>query len=125
MKTLLKIFPIAGVVVLISCSVTQKQTNSPSIGYILQNCKSLKGKEVELIATYKGWHCPKNCPNPGITRSDTCWVDNTGCIYSKGFGDLNPLKDINKTYKIRAIVEESEKGICYLRIKQVEGLKRK
>jgi hypothetical protein len=120
MKTLLKIFPIAGVVILISCSVTQKQTNSPSIGYILQNCKSLKGKEVELIATYKGWHCPANCSNPGITRSDTCWLDNTGCIYSKGFGGLNPLKDTNQVFKIRAIVDITSNGICYLEVKYIE-----
>jgi hypothetical protein len=48
-------------------------------------------------------------------------VDNTGCIYSKGFGGLNPLEDVNKTYKIRAVVKETPKGVCYLEIKEVKN----
>ncbi len=92
------------------------------IGYLLKNCHSLKGKEITLTATYKGWHCPSNCLHPGITRSDTCWVDNSGCIYSKGFGNLNPLKDTDKLYQIRAVVNTNREGVCYLEIKEVKPL---
>jgi predicted RNA-binding Zn-ribbon protein involved in translation (DUF1610 family) len=90
-----------------------------NIAYILSHCDTLIGKEVELKATYKGWHCPKNCRNPAITRSDTCWIDNTGCIYSVGFGGLSPLKDVGQTHIIRAIVEKTANGICYLKITKI------
>jgi hypothetical protein len=123
MRPYLKASPLLGILILISCGVLQNQTKYTSIASILNNCNSLKGKKVELIATYKGWHCPKNCPNPGITRSDTCWVDNTGCIYSKGFGGLNPLKDVNRTYKLQAIIKSNNRT-CYLEIKEVEKYKR-
>ena len=66
-----------------------------------------------------GWNCPRNCKNPGITRSDTCWVDNSGCIYAKGLSGLDPLKDINKQYTITAGVYISKTGVCYLNIKKV------
>ena len=73
-----------------------------------------------LKATYMGWKCPETCKHPGITRSDTCWIDNSGCIYAKGLSGLNPLKDVGKSYTLIAKVSISKKGICYLEVKKVK-----
>jgi predicted RNA-binding Zn-ribbon protein involved in translation (DUF1610 family) len=120
MGTFLKLGIFLGLIFFVSCGNLQMKKAQKNINYVIKNCYSLKGKEITLTATYKGWHCPSNCSHPGITRSDTCWVDKTGCIYSKGFGGLSPFKDINKIYRIRAVVNITKKGVCYLEIKEVK-----
>ena len=103
----------------LSCQSYKSQID---IGYILKNCQTLKGKELVLKATYMGWHCPKNCKHPGITRSDTCWVDNSGCIYAKGLSMLDPFRDKGKKFMVEARVEETPKEVCYLKVYKVKHL---
>jgi len=87
-----------------------------NISSILNNCSSLIGKTVTVKAEYKGWDCPSGCKNPGITRSDSCIVDKTGCIYLMGTGKLNPIIDKNKIFLFRAEVETTKDGTCYLKV---------
>ncbi len=99
------------------------ETNSKlTIRAIKENCKELVGKRVELLATYMGWSCPRDCKNPGITRSDTCFIDNTGCIYAKGLAGLDPLTDKGKRIELKALVKE-KRGTCYLEVLRKDEVK--
>ena len=93
-----------------------------SIRVIKENCKELLGKKVKLFATYMGWSCPRDCKNPGITRSGTCFVDNTDCIYAKGLAGLDPLNDKGKIVKFEALIEE-KRGTCYLEVLREDDAK--
>ncbi len=84
------------------------------IGTIERKCESLKGKKVVIRAKFMGWNCPKECKNPGITRSDTCFVDSTGCIYAEGLAG-DPLTERGKEYLVKAIVMK-RKNTCYLKV---------
>ncbi|ADU96954.1 hypothetical protein [Thermovibrio ammonificans] len=88
-----------------------------TVGEILKECPKLKGKEVVVTGTYKGWDCPPDCKNPGITRSDSCISDGTGCIYLRGTGGFDPLLDRGKKVEVTAVVKE-KKGTCYLVVKR-------
>ncbi len=101
---------------LFSCaSVERKETEKLSIKTLNEKCKELVGKKVKLSAKYMGWKCPQNCKNPGITRSDTCFVDSSGCIYAEGLAGLDPLIDKGKIISLEALVKE-KRGICYLEV---------
>jgi len=107
---------------LTSCSQPQEtELKTIPIAEIVKNCHNFKGKTVPLKATYKGWHCPKTCPNPGITRSDTCWVDDSGCIYAKALSHLDPIKDEGKQFLLEAKVDITPKGVCYIEIPKLIG----
>ena len=85
------------------------------IGSIEKECRELEGKRVVIKAKYMGWRCPEECRNPGITRSDTCFVDDSGCIYAYGLAGLDPITDRGKEYIVE--VEVLRKGdTCYLRV---------
>ncbi|WP_456342104.1 hypothetical protein [Thermovibrio sp.] len=85
------------------------------IGSIEKECKKLEGKRVVIKAKYMGWSCPEECKNPGITRSDTCFVDDSGCIYAYGLAGLDPITDRGKEYTVEA--EVLRKGeTCYLKV---------
>ncbi len=108
---------------LFSCaSVESKKIRKLDLKEINEKCKELVGKEVRLSAKYMGWKCPKNCKNPGITRSDTCFVDSSGCIYAKGLAGLDPLKDKGKIVILEALVKE-RRGICYLEVLKEDEVK--
>ena len=93
-----------------------------TVGEILKNCPALSGKEVVVEGTYRGWSCPADCRNPGVTRSDVCITDSTGCIYLSGTSGLDPLTDRGKRVRVLALV--SRKGsICYLKPEKVDELR--
>ena len=114
------------VVVLSSCSPPKGETMSTAgstpVGYIVKNCDRLVGKEVFLDGVvYAGWSCPGNyCRNPGVTRSDTCVEDETGCIYLKGTAGLDPLRDRGVKIRLRGVVKETPRGVCYIEVRKVE-----
>ena len=93
-----------------------------TVGELLKNCPSLLGEEVIVEGTYRGWNCPSACRNPGVTRSDVCLVDSTGCIYLSGTGGLDPLTDRGKRVKVVGVVSERN-GICYLKPERVDELR--
>ncbi len=93
-----------------------------TVGELLKNCPSLLGKEVVVEGTYRGWNCPSACRNPGVTRSDVCLVDSTGCIYLSGTGGLDPLTGRGKRVKVVGVVSERN-GICYLKPERVDELR--
>jgi hypothetical protein len=92
------------------------------VAYVVNHCKALKGKEVVLKVTYRGWSCPKECRHPGITRSDSCFVDSTGCIYAYGTGGLDPITDVGKEVIVKATVNEKN-GVCYLKVVKVNEVR--
>ncbi|WP_457681484.1 hypothetical protein [Thermovibrio sp.] len=85
------------------------------IGEVEQECRKFEGKDVYVRAKYLGWSCPPECKAPPITRSDTCFVDETGCIYAYGLGGLDPIKDRGKSYLIKAKVLKKGNR-CYLKV---------
>lgn len=93
-----------------------------TVGEVLKNCSSLSGKEVLVEGVYRGWSCPVECGNPGVTRSDSCITDSTGCIYIAGTGGLNPLTDKGKTVRVQAVVSK-KKNVCYLKPEKVDELR--
>ena len=93
-----------------------------TVGELLKNCPSLLGKEVVVEGTYRGWNCPAVCRNPGVTRSDVCLVDSTGCIYLSGTGGLDPLTDRGKKVRVEGVVSEKN-GICYLEPEGIDELR--
>jgi hypothetical protein len=109
MGKFIAIIPI--VLALTACTQTVSST--------IKECSKLRGKEVELRVVYRGWNCPKNCKHPGLTRSDTCFTDSTGCIYAYGNGGLDPVTDVGKEVTIKAIVNERN-GVCYLKVVKVK-----
>ena len=93
-----------------------------TIGNIKKNCNRLTGKEVVIRAKYMGWNCSAECNNPGITRSDSCIVDSTGCIYLRGTGGLNPLIDRGKEFLFKGVVKEFN-NICYLKVVKADEIR--
>lgn len=91
-------------------------------GELLKKCSSLTGKEVAVEGTYMGWSCPQNCRHPGITRSDSCLVDSTGCIYISGTGGLDPITDRGKRIRVKGVVSLN-RGVCYLKPERVDELR--
>lgn len=93
-----------------------------TVGELLKNCRNLKGKKIAVEGIYRGWNCPRGCKNPGITRSDSCISDDTGCIYISGTAGLDPISDRGKRVRIEGTVLESS-GICYLKPERVDELR--
>lgn len=91
-----------------------------TIGNILKNCS--KNQKVVVRAKYLGWRCPADCKNPGITRSDSCIADSTGCIYLMGRGNLDPITDRRKAYIFKGIVGKF-RNVCYLKVLKADELK--
>ena len=56
----------------------------------------------------------------GVTRSDTCVEDETGCIYLKGTAGLDPLRDRGVKIRLRGVVKETPRGVCYIEVRKVE-----
>jgi len=85
------------------------------IGTIKRECSELAGKRVVLRAKFMGWNCPADCVPPGLTRSDTCFVDDTGCIYAYGLAGLDPIFDRGKEFTLKAeVLKRGE--VCYLKV---------
>ncbi len=108
-----------GALLLLSCASVKVNGEAnlrlTKIGTIEKRCQELEGKEVVIRAKYLGWSCPKECKNPGITRSDTCFTDDTGCIYAYGLAGLDPITDRGKVFTVKAKV--LKKGnTCYLKV---------
>jgi len=123
---MLRLIPLLFIALLFSCATVrvngEARVRLTTVGEILRNCSSMLGKEVVLEGTYRGWSCPAECRNPGITRSDACITDSTGCIYMAGTGGLDPLTDRGKEVRVLAFV--SKKGdICYLKPEKVDELR--
>ncbi len=93
------------------------------VGEILKHCDDLEGKKVAVRAVYEGWHCIEGCVHPGLTRSDTCVMDSSGCIYLKGTGGLDPVMDRGKEVFFRAVVKKTPKGVCYLEVQSVDEVR--
>jgi hypothetical protein len=93
------------------------------VGEILKHCDDLEGKKVAVRAVYEGWHCIEGCIHPGLTRSDTCVMDSSGCIYLKGTGGLDPIMDRGKEVFFRAVVRKTSKGICYLEVQSIDEIR--
>jgi len=93
-----------------------------TIGNIKKNCNRFTGKEVVIRAKYMGWNCPVECRNPGITRSDSCIVDSTGCIYLEATGGLDPLTDRGKRYLFKSIVKKFN-NTCYLKVVKADEIR--
>ncbi|WP_163328520.1 hypothetical protein GFV12_02860 [Desulfurobacterium thermolithotrophum] len=93
-----------------------------TIGNILKRCNSFENQKVALRAKYLGWNCPAECKNPGITRSDSCIVDSTGCIYVRATGGLNPITDKRKEYIFKGIVKKF-KNTCYLEVVETDEVR--
>jgi len=93
------------------------------VGEILKHCDDLEGKKVSVRAVYEGWHCIEECVHPGLTRSDTCVMDSSGCIYLKGTGGLDPIMDRGKEVFFRAVVRKTPKGICYLEVQSIDEIR--
>ncbi len=91
-------------------------------GAVLKSCSSLAGKVVAVEGTYMGWNCSKECRHPGVTRSDSCIVDSTGCIYISGTGGLDPVIDRGKRVRVEGIVSLN-RGVCYLKPVRVDELR--
>ena len=83
---------------------------------IKADCRGLAGKVLEVKVKYLGWRCPKDCGSPPLTRSDACVSDGTTCLYLKGTGGLNPLRDYGREVTLRVRIERNRKGKCYLRV---------
>lgn len=93
-----------------------------TVSQVLKNCPSLVGERVVIEGVYRGWSCPEGCRNPGVTRSDACIVDSTGCIYISGTGGLSPVMDRGKLVRVEGVV--SKKGeICYLKPERLDVLR--
>ena len=103
-----------------ACS-PQSGVQKVSVSQLVENCDRLLHKEVRFEGTYLGWSCPKNCPNPGVTRSDTCISDGNGCIYMVGTGGLDPLADRGKRVLVEGRVEKTKSGVCYIQPVRVRG----
>jgi len=101
---------------LISCAGLSANSQKVSVDYILSNCDRLVNKTVQLEARYMGWECPSYCKAPQLTRSDSCVVDSTGCIYVVATGKLNPITDKGKPVVLKAVVKKAPNGICYLKV---------
>jgi hypothetical protein len=86
-----------------------------SIKEIRENCSRFIDSEVVLRAKYMGWRCPKECGAPPLTRSDTCLVDESGCIYAYGLMGLDPINDVGKEVEVKAKVLTFG-GKCYLKV---------
>jgi len=119
---LLFFFPL---LLLVSCDIVNQQSNfsivkRPTIKTISDNCSYFSNKQVVIRATYLGWDCPRECKAPGLTRSDTCIKDNSGCIYLYGLGGLNPLKDKGSIHTFYGIVKKSPSGVCYIEVNRVK-----
>ena len=93
-----------------------------TIGSILKRCDSLQNQKVIVRAKYMGWNCSAECSNPGITRSDSCIVDSTGCIYLRGTGGLNPLIDRGKEFLFKGVVEKFN-NTCYLKVVKADEIR--
>ena len=93
------------------------------VGNVIKNCSSLENKLVTVKGVYKGWNCSENCKHPDLTRSDTCIVDSSGCIYLKGTGGLDPIMDRGKEVFFRAVVKKSPNGVCYLEVKSIDEIR--
>jgi hypothetical protein len=109
-----------------SCMSTNvsEEIKLTAISEVKKNCYSLKGKEVFLKAEYLGWKCTKDCKHPGLTRSDTCIADKSGCIYLFGTGKLNPIVDRGKEFIFKGKVELSPyNNTCYIRVERVNEVK--
>ena len=94
--------------------------NFISIKKLIEDCREFTGKSIVLKAKYLGWNCPQTCKHPGLTRSDTCIEDGSGCIYLYGFGGLNPLKDKGSIHTFYGVVKKSRSGVCYIEVKKVK-----
>jgi len=103
-----------------SCSTVHFQGNATfDIASIVNSCDKYLNREVTLRATYMGWSCPPECKHPGLTRSDTCIEDETGCIYLLSTGKLDPIRDKGKEYTFTAVVKKAPNGVCYLKVIRV------
>lgn len=93
-----------------------------TVSQVLKSCPSLVGEKVVVEGVYMGWSCPEGCRNPGVTRSDACVVDSTGCIYISGTGGLSPVVDRGRHVRVEGIVSEKG-GICYLEPERLDVLR--
>lgn len=123
---MLRLFTLLFAALLFGCATVsvngEANVRLTTVGEVLKNCSLMLGKEVVLEGTFRGWSCPAECRNPGITRSDACITDSTGCIYIAGTGGLDPLTDKGK--KVRVLAFVSKKGnICYLKPEKVDELR--
>ncbi len=87
-----------------------------SLKVIKENCREYAGKVLEVKVKYLGWRCPESCGAPPLTRSDACVSDGTTCLYLRGTGGLNPLRDCGKNVTLKVRVKQNPKGGCYLEV---------
>ncbi len=106
------------------------------IGEILAHPDAYLGREVVLVAYYRGWDLFGEIGHgPPLTRSDVAVADATGAIYIAPAGpealeslpSLRPfdLAATDTLLRLRGRVERSEGGLLYLRViagEAVEGL---
>jgi len=92
------------------------------IGTIEKKCQELNGEIVKIRAKFMGWGCPPECGGPPVTRSDTCFIDDTGCIYAYGRAGLDPITDKGKELTVTAKVVYSQ-GKCYIKVIETDEVK--
>jgi len=126
MRRLLSILSV--IFLLSSCGTFQVNGNArirfESIGNITRHCQNFAGRKVTVKAKYLGWNCPPECRHPGLTRSDSCIADQTGCIYLYGTGGLDPISDREKFFVFRGTVKKSpHQTTCYIEVDKVDEVK--
>jgi hypothetical protein len=102
------------------CAKPEGANNGTDVAFVKKHCSELLNKKVRLTVVYEGWNCPPSCKHPGLSRSDSCVKDNTGCIYLASTGGLNPIGDKGKKFRIEAVVKRASNGVCYLKVLKVE-----
>jgi len=117
---------LVGLALTASCSTVQingeARARLEKIGNIHRHCQELSGQVVKIRAKFRGWNCPPECGAPPVTRSDTCLVDETGCIYVYGTAGLDPILDRGKEFLITAKVVW-QGGKCYLKVLEKDEVK--
>jgi len=104
------------------------------IGELLAHPDAYLGREVVVVAYYRGWDLFGEVGHgPPLTRSDVAVADATGAIYIAPAGPeaipsfLRPSNraDADTLLRLRGKVERNERGLLYLRViegEAVEGL---
>ena len=111
--------------------------NAIPIGYIIANPDAYRGRQVTVVAYYRGWDLfGETGYGPPVTRSDVAVADATGAIYivskpgaswSKDTPPLSPHRPQSTTYllHIEGVVKLTSAGQPYIEVKEgkvVDGL---